>query len=101
MTKQRTYEIEVIDGQPTLATSRTVTEQQGSWKWQKRLCQAFYIAVYSSRIKAWLWKSTGHSMSFSGGNIRGGNYSSGEGSVHNRKLNPVELCALATVRGEN
>ena len=93
------YRINTQHGDPTLETSAVVRQQQGSWRWQIRLCKARYIAVYSDRSKAWLWKSIDHSASFSGGNLRG-NHFTGDGSKHNRRLSGIELAALAVVRGE-
>jgi hypothetical protein len=94
-----TYAIDTEHGEPTITTSAIVTHQQGSWKWQLRLCRAQYIAVYSHRVKAWLWKSIGQGGSFSGGNLRKP-HTSADGSLHNQRLTGSELAALAVVRGE-
>lgn len=95
-----TYTAEIVNGQPTIRTSRIVTHQQGSWKWQLRLARSWYIAIYSRRAKAWIWKSVSQSGSFSGGNIRKP-HTVAEGSLHHQKLDGMALCALAVVLGEN
>jgi hypothetical protein len=89
------------NNEPTITATAVVTHQQGSWKWQIRLATAEYIAVYSPRVKAWLWKSLGVGPSFSGGNTRSGLRVHVDGSKHNVRLNGIELAALAVVRGEN
>ena len=96
-----TYKPMAIDGCVRLTTTATCTHQQGTWRWQIRLCTVRYAAVYSSRIKAWLWKSLGQEGAcFSGGNIRSGGWT-GSGSRHNKRLTATELAALATLRGES
>lgn len=95
-----TYKVrEMTDGTITITTSAAVREQQGSWRWQIRLCTAFYRAAFSRHLKCWLWKSYAHSRSFSGGNIRSGGWT-GDGSRHNQRLTATELWALQVARGE-
>ena len=86
------------DGQPTIETNRIVTHQQGSWKWQLRLCWATYRAKRRARGEGWIWYSVGQGGSFSGGNLRN-SHTSADGSIHHLPLDARELVALATVIG--
>lgn len=97
----RTFTVNMDQAEPTIETSAVVTEQQGSWKWQVRLCRAYYVAVWSPYVKAWIWKSVRHSASFSGGNWRSGSRAHVDGSLDRRRLDGPALAALAVVRGEN
>lgn len=104
MTKEANKIRPAIDpdtGEPTITTYQTVTREQGSWRWQRRLQTAYYRAVYSKRLRAWIWRSYERAGSFSGGNIRGGGGGCRvDGSLHNRRLSPMAQWALSVVRGE-
>ena len=70
---------------------RTVSHQQGSWRWQVRGQNVLYRPAWSVRLKKWLWKSAEVlSTKVNCGNIRDG------GCVPHTSLHncPVESDAL-------
>jgi len=78
----------------------TVTEQMGSWKYQKAYRKSWYTVRYSPRQKKHFFSFLDHSGKFAQG-PRIGYSSAPAGSLHNRPVPAAVLQAMSLLQGGN